>query len=258
MKNRAIRLCAVAAATCTSGVALALGGSAAAPAAVTHAPRVVAGPASSDAGWSASNWSGYAVAGGPYTSVSGRWVVPSVSRTHRQSYASTWVGIDGFGNSSLIQAGTAEDWYGGSDHYHAWWEILPASETAIDMAVSPGDVVSVAITQVSAGTFTISLADLTRNESFSTTQAYSGPLSSAEWIVEAPTVANHVATLAHYASPLTFDSATVNGGAAGLAAGDAGVMVQHGQQVSTPSDPDSDGDGFAMAYGATAPPPPPS
>jgi len=259
MNHRAVRAAVVCAVACLSGAAsltASLAIPVAAPA-ITHAPRLTAGNLGAT-GWSASNWSGYAIAGGPYTSVAGTWVVPSVAPSRKQSYASSWVGIDGFTNSSLIQAGTESDWSGGSAHYYAWWEILPAAETAIAMAVQPGDTISVAITQVSAGTFHISLADVTTGASFTTTQGYSGPLTSVEWIVEAPSIGSHVATLAHYSSPELFDPGSVNGAAPGFTADNSGVMVQHGQQVSTPSLPDADADGFTMAYGSTAPDPPQS
>jgi hypothetical protein len=70
-------------------------------------------------------------------------------------------------------------------------------------------------------------------------------------------VGGRVASLANYGQT-TFDPGTVNGGNPQLAASEAGVMVQKGVQVSTPSNPDGDTDGFNVAYGASAPAPPPS
>jgi len=208
------------------------------------------------AGWASSNWSGYAKTG-TYTSATARWVVPSVSATRQASYSSAWVGIDGFNNSSLIQTGTESDWYNGSAHYNAWWEILPAPETPINsFAVHPGDVMTASITKGSGSSWTIKINDVTNGGSFTTTQNYTGPGTSVEWIEEAPTVGGRVATLAHYSSPDIFDPGTANGVSPGLTANDSGVMVQKRVQVSTPSAPDSDADGFNMAYGATAPAPP--
>src|SRR4051794_30938567 len=109
--------------------------------ALFHHPRIPARPVH-HAGWSASNWSGYAKTGS-YTTATGRWVVPSVAATKSASYSSQWVGIDGFNNSDLIQTGTEADYYNRSAHYNAWWEILPAAETPISsMTVRPGDVMS--------------------------------------------------------------------------------------------------------------------
>ena len=83
--------------------------------------------------------------------------------------------------------------------------------------------------------------------------------------MEAPTVGGRVATLAHYASPATFDG-TVNGLSPGLVASDGGELVagsrRHTHVVSIPSGPDSEivggADGFNISYGSIAPPPPAS
>ena len=209
-------------------------------------------------GWASSNWSGYAVTGSGLTSASGSWVVPAVKQSHKATYSSNWVGVDGFNNSNLIQTGTEQDFYNGSAHYYAWWEILPAAETRItSMTVKPGDSITASVAQVTGTTWIITVSDNSNGQSFSTTQNYSGPLTSAEWVEEAPTVGGHVATLANYGSSV-FDPGTVNGSPVVLNASEAGVMIQGRSQVSTPSAPDSEADGFAVAYGATAPAPPAS
>ncbi len=232
-----------------------------APVAVATSPAVFHRPAihnraATSAGWSASNWSGYAKSGS-YSSATAHWVVPSVSPTSGSTYSSAWVGIDGFTNSSLIQTGTESDYYSGSAHYNAWWEILPAAETRISsITVRPGDVMTASITKGSGSTWTITINDTTNGQSFTTQQSYSGPGASVEWIEEAPSIGGRVATLAHYSSPDTFDPGTANGGNPGLTAADSGIMVQKQRIVSSPSVPDSDTDGFNMAYGSTAPAPP--
>jgi len=224
---------------------------------IASRPRV-ASRAISSAGWASSNWSGYAISGSGYTSITGSWVVPSVTSSKKPTYSSSWIGIDGFNNSNLIQTGTEHDYYSGRAHYNAWWEILPAAETPIgSISVSPGDHMTASITKGAGSSWTISITDATTGGTFSTTQTYSGPQTSAEWIQEAPTVGGHTATLAHY-SLTTFDPGTVNGGNPSLTASEGGVMIQQGRQVSTPSAPDGDTDGFNMAYGSAAPSPPAS
>jgi hypothetical protein len=226
-------------------------------AAVVHHPRVPA-RAVTNAGWASSNWSGYAKAGS-YTKATAAWVVPGVARSTKATYDSQWVGIDGFNNSSLIQTGTESDYYGGSAHYAAWWEILPAAETVIpSISVHAGDQMSASITKGSGSSWTITLTDVTTNKSFTTVQNYTGAGTSVEWIEEAPSIGGRVATLAQYTSPDTFDPGTANGVNPGLTAADGGAMVQKHRQVSTPSLPDSDTDGFNMSYGSTAPAPPSS
>lgn len=228
--------------------------------AVAHHPRVAArvpSGSSSSAGWASSNWSGYAITGS-FTSITGSWTVPTVSPSRGSAYSSAWIGIDGFNNSNLIQTGIEADYYSGSAHYGAWWEILPAAETVIpSITVRPGDAMSASITKGSGSSWTIFIKDTSSGQSFSTTQSYSGPGTSAEWIEEAPTVGGHVATLANYGA-VTFDPGTANGANPGLTTADSGVMIQKGRQVSTPSDPDSDVDGYTCAYGSKQPSPPSS
>ena len=272
---------------------------------ITHAPRLASeGPAltaGTAATWSSSNWSGYAETG-TFTAVSGSWTVPSVTAGAAGSsrggrfgfgggatsawYSAAWLGIDGYNNSNLIQTGTEQDFYDGSAHYSAWWEILPAAETVISEPVSPGDVMTATIaktsSQVSGGgggglfgrghqttteyEWTITIADRTHPWTFTTTQPYNGPGSSAEWIVEAPEVGSQIASLADYSFPMPaaaagdFNSAEVAstlGGpltGAGLSySADAGVMVQNNAQVSTPGPQDSAGTAYNALYGASAP-----
>jgi len=224
---------------------------------IAHKPRIPV-EAPTREGWASSNWSGYAVSGSGLNSATGQWVVQSVSASRGSSYSSQWVGIDGFNNSDLIQTGTESDYYNGSAHYDAWWEILPAAETVISgMTVHPGDAMSASVQLVSGTSWRITIADTTTGASFTIMQTYTGPRTSAEWIEEAPTVGGRVATLAHY-QLTTFDPGTLDGKNPGLTSADSGVMVQKNRQVSTPSNPDHDTDGFNMQYGATAPTPPSS
>lgn len=234
--------------------------------------------------WASSNWSGYAVSetaptglpcvpasGTAYTSVAGTWTVPTVTGSRfSTAYSAAWTGIDGFTDSDLIQAGTEQDYTGGRAHYSAWWEILPAAETVIpSITVEPGDTVAVSITKVSAAQWSITLTDNgstvhAAQPPFSTTQSYSGPGTSAEWILEAPTVNGRQATLASYGST-KLDPDAANGLAPGFIAGTSGEMVQSGffrsQVISIASGPDAGpppADGFGVAYGSTAPPAPSS
>jgi hypothetical protein len=234
-----------------------------------HAPRIPAPDgtpgtgglrAAAVGGWSARNWAGYAVTGSGFTSVSGNWRVPSVSRTKKSSYSASWLGIDGFDNGSLIQAGTSQDWSGGAAHYYAWWEILPAYETPIPpnvLAVRPGDLIRVTITQGSP-TWTIAIANATTGQSYTTHQRYTGPRTSAEWIEETPTIGRRVARLAVF-SRTTFNDSTVNGNNPLLTSANRGVMVKgKKKQIATPSYPSSDRNGFAVQYGKITPPAPPT
>jgi hypothetical protein len=204
-----------------------------------------------------SNWSGYVELDGPFTAVTGTFSVPSLSPgTPRSDQMSVWVGIDGGnGDSSLIQAGFNESPDPGSATgfiVQPWWEILPAPETFINsVEIQAGDHVTVGITQISGTDWGITLTDDTNGESFTTDQTYSGPASTAEWIVEALTVNGQVVTLAPYSPSINFSDLGFLGSDTKL---QELLMVQAGNQVSTPSALTANG--FNVAYGSVAPAPP--
>ncbi len=100
-------------------------------------------------------------------------------------------------NSSLIQAGTAQDTANGTTTYDDWYEILPANETLV-ASVAPGDHIQAAITESSPGTWTIAITDITSGQSLSQAFAYNGPGTSAEWIEEAPKVNAQPSVLANF------------------------------------------------------------
>ncbi|MHB1500010.1 MAG: G1 family glutamic endopeptidase [Candidatus Dormibacteria bacterium] len=200
------------------------------------------------------NWSGYFMGDGPYTQVSGTFSVPSLYQGQSNSYMAEWAGIDGASNSNLIQAGIVEtqDPSNPSNFYIVpWWEILPSPETPITtMTVAPGDLLTITIAQQSGSSWSISLLDTTNGQSFTTVQTYTGPLSSVEWIVEAPQVNGAQSTLADYTTT-SFTNLAETGP---ISSEVESLMVQNGQQVSTPSSLTSSG--FAVAYGPNAPAPP--
>jgi hypothetical protein len=142
---------------------------------------------------SSGNWAGFAQDGttnngttivATYTGVSASWRVPTIQSTPSPSVSSSWIGIDGFWNSDLIQTGTEQDVSSqGVRRYYSWYEILPAPETEIG-GVNPGDQMSANIFRVSPVTWTINISDITSSQSFSQNFSYSGPADSAEWIQE--------------------------------------------------------------------------
>jgi len=206
------------------------------------------------------NWSGYAVTGGPYTSVAGTFTVPSLETGDTTAdQLAAWVGIDGFtaDDSSLIQAGVEEyvNASNGTFTVSPWWEILPNAETPITtVTVRPGNQVTVAIEEVDFGDWwTITLTDDTNGQSFTTTQSYDGPATSAEWIVEAPETVDsngnpQPSPLAPYTPDVTIDGMGTTG--PGMSWYDV-LMTSNGNPVSTPSPLTPSG--FSVAY--TGPPP---
>ena len=145
------------------------------------------------------NWSGYAVTPSTsnITAVSSTFTVPSAGLVP-PGFAATWTGIGGYNTSDLIQAGTAEQSAPSNpllgDQYYAWYELLPASETQLtnctgdpNCTVTPGDNITVNISQVSGNTWSISMTDAGK-WSWSQDVNYASSESSGEWILEAPTL----------------------------------------------------------------------
>jgi hypothetical protein len=160
-------------------------------------------------------YAGYIAYSGHYTSVSAAWTEPTVScAAGERSSAAFWIGLDGYGTSDLEQIGTAVDCYSGSPSYSAWYEWFPAGGVGIPDTVRPGDRMSSSVV-ANGDNFTMTLTDSTQNWSRSFTKTISGvPLSSAEVVVEPPTVGTGPLPLADFGS-VTFSSATVNGTALG-------------------------------------------
>ncbi len=184
------------------------------------------------------NWSGYVAANnlsnptpGSVTSVSGTWTVPTVTPTAGQTaYSSVWVGIDGAtSNSSTVeQIGTSQDVINGRVQYYAWWEMYSSGaqqpeQPISGMVIQPGDSITASVQYITsganAGDFSLSIVDNTQsNDSMSlivNPGNYQSPLAnetSAEWVVEAPTVGNNIAALDNFGSvTFTSASATING-----------------------------------------------
>ena len=196
-----------------------------------------------------------------FNSIGGNWTVPTASQhTKGQAEASSdWIGIGGgcinanclLSDSTLIQTGTEQDVSaGGAPSYSAWWEIIPGpSLTISNMKVRPGDRMHASIAEVvpDSNLWKITLKDLTRGETYSTTVPYTSTHTTAEWIEETPLdlgVNAGFAALPNLTSP-AFDMATTNGKPAGLKPSEEMQLVDsNGRVIGAPSAPDPDADGF--------------
>jgi hypothetical protein len=139
-----------------------------------------------------SNWAGYAVhrSGVRFKKVVATWKQPRVDCSkYTPGYSAAWVGLGGFSASSeaLEQIGTESDCTSsGRAVSSAWYELVPAPSQGIRMRVSPGDSMFASVT-VSGQRATLVLENQTRLTTFrKTLRASPIDLSSAEWIVEAP------------------------------------------------------------------------
>ncbi|WP_157213472.1 G1 family glutamic endopeptidase [Paenibacillus senegalensis] len=203
------------------------------------------------------NWSGYVITSwkkNAVRSISGHWVVPRIRRSRTNTYSSAWLGIDGYRNSSLIQTGTGQDFVNGKPVYYPWWEILPAPETKINYPVSPKDHMYARISRISGSKWRIVLINKTKGWTFKKTVPYTGPATSAEWIIEAPSLNGQTTQLANYGKT-AFRKSRVNGKNPLLKPSNRFIMVQNNQVVSTPSLPNKKRDGFTVAYGSRLPKP---
>ena len=104
------------------------------------------------------------------------------------------------------------------------------------MTVKPGDSVTVTLWQVSSTTWEINLSDNTNGESYTTPpEQYSGPGSTAEWIVEATTRCSFrcvTTELAPYTPAVVFSNLGMTGPEGAL---QEDTMVQRAGVVSTPT-----------------------
>jgi len=197
-----------------------------------------------------------------FTSITGDWTVPTVSQHTRgqDEYSSDWIGIGGgcvdaactVGDSTLIQTGTEQEVdTNGTASYSAWWEIIPGPSIGISsMNVRPGDRMHAAIAELVAGSnvWTITLQNVTRNQTFTQIVPYASTHLTAEWIEETPLLLDPsnpgLAALPNLTTP-AFDNATVNGQPANLQVSEEIELVDgNGTVIGAPSAPDPDHDGF--------------
>ncbi|HWE82397.1 MAG TPA: G1 family glutamic endopeptidase [Gaiellaceae bacterium] len=148
------------------------------------------------------NWAGY-VATGPgststtaspnmnYTDVTGQWVQPkAVCTPGSPTSVAIWVGLGGYSETSqeLEQTGTSADCNEkGKASYYLWYELVPANSVNIDsLKIRPGDVIA-SVVKVNGTDVLVQVIDRSRKTRFTRHLTMATPdLTSAEWIVEAP------------------------------------------------------------------------
>ena len=142
------------------------------------------------------NWAGYAAessisspANGFVNSVSGSWVVPTLTCGISNTYVATWVGIDGYSDKTVEQTGTEQNCVGGVQNNYAWYEAYPKTSHVIvhGMIIHAGDTMSSSVTYTGHSQFQVLITDVTTGESFHHKITIKGASrQSAEWITEAP------------------------------------------------------------------------
>jgi Peptidase A4 family len=140
-----------------------------------------------------SNWAGYvALPGstGSFSGVSGTFVQPSATCTPgHESYSAVWVGLGGYreGAAALEQVGVGADCSrAGAPRYATWYELVPAAPVRVPLTARPGDELTASVT-ARGHDVTLRIRDLATGARFSRTRrAARLDVSSADWIVEAP------------------------------------------------------------------------
>ena len=227
------------------------------------------------------NWAGYAIhrAGLSFRQVSATWTEPAATCVPGQpSYSAVWVGLGGYqaSSDSLEQTGTEIDCNSaGKVVSSAWFELVPAPSKTVSLPVDPGDVMHATVT-VTGHKVVIELQNATRHRTFRRTMYdTSVDVSSAEWIVEAPSecvsqFACQALPLANFGSvPFASATATSRSGAVGaigshhwgrtridLIAGSQRLIVARNTSdvagTAAPSALQSGGSAFDVTYAAAA------
>jgi hypothetical protein len=171
--------------------------------------RAAGGTVHSPAQQTRPDWSGLVVTEQtPYDEVWGTWTIPMVQAPPGASgsfNSAVWVGLGGFVDKNLLQAGTEQDVDPkGNVNYYAWVEWFPGFNYQIqNFPIAPGQTIAVFVSSYIGGTGIYSMANLETGQALPLTvidpptpgSGYSGyqyPTSvsttSAEWIVERPTL----------------------------------------------------------------------
>jgi hypothetical protein len=187
------------------------------------------------------NWSGFALyrdnyllsvlhpySPPPFVFASGEWFVPSaLGEQGIQDYSSFWVGMDGLGSNNILQDGTSQDAIGTNflgikwtvATFYAWAEFLPAFEQQVtNFKVSPGDHMLSQVWMGNAGskptlTGVFGVCYLFNLTTGTYTYVYITPPSgtvftgsSAEWIMERPTIDGSLPDLSNYGVAMMFNA----------------------------------------------------
>ena len=204
---------------------------------VFHGPAKVNGsanaPAAGDNSLSSYNWSGYvnfsgasAYSSASYYYVYSDFIVPVARQpfgtcTGGWDWGSTWVGIDGWGSSDVLQAGVEFDAYcsifSSAPYYSPWYEWFPYGETRItNLPIAPGDEYFVEVWSTSATQGYAYLVNENTNQAVSI--GFTAPAgtrlvgNSAEWITERPGVGGSLASLTNYVADPYWSSYAVTFG----------------------------------------------
>jgi hypothetical protein len=178
--------------------------------------------------------------------------VPQAATSLDGGAGCTWVGIGGLTGADLIQAGTLAINALGRTEFDAWIETLPQAAQRVQLAVTPGDSVTVSIDEQGAGSgaWQMSISNNTTGQRYQTSVSYTSSESSAEWIQEAPVGPSGNLPMDHFGS-VDFSIATTlaNGQKLNLAQTNARSITMlnaNNDALAEPSSVGSDGASFTV------------
>src|SRR5262245_8579447 len=129
----------------------------------------------------------------PAGSVYGEWFIPTITPLPNEpptgQTVGFWVGIDGFGNNQVLQAGSAATIAGQNVEYWVWTEWYPLQAIKVtNFPIKPGDYLTVLVCANQPNHGFCSMLNKTTNQAISIGITPPGNLTSigatAEWIVE--------------------------------------------------------------------------
>jgi len=206
-------------------------------------------------------WSGYVVISDPLlerpsvVGINGSWTVPTIAPSASSVYSSTWIGIGGHTDDTLIQCGTEHDSSGGKTIYSAWYELLPDySITIPEIKVNAGDNITAAINLVDSAQnlWLVEITNLSNKQTWTQTFTYNSSRLSAEWVVERPQLNNQLTTLANFGT-VTFTGisarmAGTQGTLTTFPTNEVTMTNQKNTELTTISELSSDGSSFTVQY----------
>jgi hypothetical protein len=129
----------------------------------------------------------------PVLSVYGEWFIPTITAIANEpntpETVGFWVGIDGFGNSQVLQAGTAATITGKNINNWVWTEWYPLPPIQVtNFPIKPGDYITVLVCAAQPNHGFCSMLNKTTNQAISIGITNPTNVTSigatAEWIVE--------------------------------------------------------------------------
>jgi len=167
----------------------------------------------------------------------------------RSSYA---VGLDGDGTGTTEQIGTEGDCAGNSGLYSGWFQIAPNAPVFFKNPVKPGDAMTASVTALGAGSFMLTLFDMTQDWTQVTQQtSAAATLGSAEIVAQDPPQNGQAQPLSNFGI-VDFLGAAINNAAITAPINEVTMVSAAGNTLAIPSTITGGVGNFAVGWDADA------